>query len=84
MSENYDTILAFLKTRIAYNHERYGLSYLDKDCTYEWLWKRLMGEVEELMEVYPHIKQKSIMEAMDVAIVALLIADKIIKSEGSI
>ncbi len=81
MSENYEDVLKYLKTRIDYNHERYGQSYLEK--AYYWMFKRLMGEVVELEQAfgtrYPIDLVAVANEACDVAIVALLIADKAMK-----
>jgi hypothetical protein len=77
MITDYDNIIAALKTRILEKHEKYGLSYLDKTCTFEWLLTtRLEGELVELYKALTWEKDNIVNEALDVAICALLIADK--------
>ena len=74
---HYEPILSLLNDRLADKHEQYGASYLDRD--YGWLWKRLEGELKELQgELFSvHLSgQNLITEALDVAIMGLLIADK--------
>jgi hypothetical protein len=83
MITDYDDILAALKTRILAKHEKYGLSYLDESCTFEWLLKvRLEGELVELYKALVWEQDNIINEALDVAICALLIADKQAKEES--
>ena len=77
MSKEYDKILERLKERLLQKHKQYGLSYLDRD--YDWLRHRLQGELDEMDDELfsPYLSGKNIIaEALDVAIVALLIADK--------
>ena len=82
--KNYRPILQSLEKRILEKHEKYGVSYLNKSCTLNWLFNtRLLGEISELGMVLftekmdEEKKTESIVdEALDVAIVALLIADK--------
>lgn len=87
MSEAYDMILSKLKERILQKHAKYGLSYLDPHCTYHWLLNhRLEGELRELRDALEGWEKlcgyratapmNVIDEALDVAICALLIADK--------
>jgi hypothetical protein len=73
----YGPILEMLCERITEKHEQYGTSYLNRD--YEWLHRRMMIEVGELdAELFsPHLSgENTIKECLDVAICALLIADK--------
>ena len=80
MTENYDTILASLKERLLEKHEKYGTSYLHPHITYHWLLnRRLEGELMELRDALNYNEDKVIEEALDVAICALLIADKKLK-----
>lgn len=74
---HYEPVLELLKDRLTDKHEQYGVSYLERD--YEWLWKRLDGELLELQgELFSvHLSGHNVItEALDVAIMALLIADK--------
>jgi len=73
----YHPILELLCQRISEKHREYGTSYLSRD--YVWLRKRLLGEVDQLSaELFsPRLSGKNtIDEALDVAVYALLIADK--------
>ena len=73
----YKEILKLLNIRLEQKHKQYGVTYLDR--TYKWLRRRLRGELVELDdELHPgYISMSDIQtEAIDVAICALLIADK--------
>ncbi len=73
----YGPVLKLLNERLEMKHEQYGTSYLGRD--FEWLHKRMMVEVDELSaELFSiHLSgHGTIREALDVAICALLIADK--------
>jgi hypothetical protein len=77
MTNEYDEILKLLKERILEKHEQYGLSYLEE--TFGWLKHRLTGEIQEMDgELFsPHLSgDNAIIESLDVAVCALLIADK--------
>ena len=80
MTEQYGEILEVLKERIVFNHKRYGMSYLNRSLA--WLCKRLDGEVAELKwEIRGYFESccnhdAMMLEALDVAIVAILIADR--------
>lgn len=81
----YGPILEMLCERITEKHKQYGTSYLGKD--YEFLHKRLMAEVEELSaEMFSsHLSGEDIIkECLDVAICALLIADKRRREERAV
>ena len=82
MKEEYKRVLQSLDIRLYEKDKQYGLSYLDKDCTLDWLFKtRLLGEVTELQKaLLTGVKGCIIDEALDVAICALLIASKAIES----
>jgi NTP pyrophosphatase (non-canonical NTP hydrolase) len=72
----YKPELQKLKTRILEKHERYGTSYRHR--SEQWMWSRLLGEVCELdAEIHSIVSLSENIEneALDVAIVALLIAD---------
>ena len=81
--EHYKDVLEQLKQRIEFNHKRYGVSYLDE--SFGWLYKRLEGELKELyIEISCFMEGESNFgkirdEAIDVAIVGLLIADYAMK-----
>ena len=75
--DEYKEILKLLNIRLEQKHKQYGVTYLDN--TYKWLRRRLRGELVELDdELHPgYISMSNIQtEAIDVAICALLIADK--------
>ena len=80
----YGPIIELLCERITEKHKQYGTSYLGRD--FKWLHKRMMGEVDELSaEMFsPHLSGDGIIkECLDVAICALLIADKKRREEDS-
>lgn len=75
--DEYKEILELLNIRLEQKHKQYGITYLDK--SYKWLRRRLRGELVELDdELSPDYLSMSNIEteAIDVAICALLIADK--------
>jgi len=77
MATHYDDILNKLRERIIQKHEEYGTSYLDRP--FRWLRNRLQGELNEMDgELFSiHLSgENAITEALDVAVCALLIADK--------
>jgi hypothetical protein len=87
MSEQYDVVLAGLRRRLLEKHLKYGLGYLEPHCTFNWLFfRRFMGEVIELGErLFSGLPDSEFEdghhstteeECYDVAICALLIADK--------
>jgi len=77
MVDEYKEVLQLLQNRLEQKHEQYGLTYLDN--TFKWLRIRLRGELVELDdELDPdYVSMSDVQtEALDVAICALLIADK--------
>jgi len=75
--KEYEEILTLLKERLKEKHQQYGYSYIDR--TQKWMRKRLQGELNELdgSLFSNHLSGEGIVtEALDVAICALLIADK--------
>ena len=81
----YAPILKLLCERIEEKYKEYGTSYLGKD--YKFLHKRMMGEVDEFSaEMFSsHLSGENVInEGLDVAICALLIADKRRREENEV
>ena len=77
MVDEYKEVLQLLQERLDLKHKQYGQTYLDRD--FPWLRRRLNGEIVELddalfSDYFSGVS--AVDEALDVAICALLIADK--------
>jgi hypothetical protein len=83
--QDYQVVLKYLNERIAFNHKRYGLSYLDR--SFIWMHNRLKGEHQELIdEIKAHLEgadniERIRDEAIDVAFVGILMADMAMHKE---
>ena len=77
--DTYTNVFRHLIERLWIKHRKYGTSYQER--TDQWMLSRLWGEYVELKnELEFSIHYRIIEEALDVAIVALLIADNHLRS----